>query len=92
MNIEQVKSMGNKVNITHLRRGANKADRDWFYTKQQWKNMQRPVHNMGGITTVCITTPTGQVLIGKAICSNKDNFCKKFGIQLALERAMTSGE
>lgn len=48
--------------------------------------------NKGGQTLVRVTTPTGQVLVGIAACSDKDNFNKKLGVNIALGRAMTSGE
>lgn len=48
--------------------------------------------NKGGQTLVKVTTPTGQVLVGIAACSDKDNFNKKLGVNIALGRALTSGE
>lgn len=66
-----------------------------MYTRQEiingWGYAAAP-HNKGGKTVVTVTTPTGQVLHGTAICANRDNFNKKLGVQIALGRAMTSGK
>lgn len=41
----------------------------------------------GGQTTVKIITPNGKTLSGEALCSDKDNYCKRKGVEYALERA-----
>jgi len=42
----------------------------------------------GGKTIVQIKTPSGQEFEGKAVCSEKDNYNKRIGLQVALGRAL----
>jgi hypothetical protein len=44
----------------------------------------------GGITQVDIRTPDGEELFGEAKCSDKDNYNKSIGLQIAIGRAMNS--
>ena len=107
MNVADIIALGNKVKITHLRRPMpNFQDNimsvafdayydDNLYTRKQLKARYQDSavpSNLGGMTIISLETPCGQVLKGQARCSDKDNFCKKLGIQIALGRAITSGE
>lgn len=47
------------------------------------------VSPLGGETHVTITAPNGKVLEGHAVCSDKDNYCKREGVRYCLERAFT---
>lgn len=44
----------------------------------------------GGKTVIQIRTPDGQEIEGQAVCSDKDNYNKRIGIQIALGRALSS--
>lgn len=60
----------------HSRHAAEYYGLDWLPTPT------------GGNTIIQITTPEGDSLEGFAECSFAENFDRKFGIQLALARAM----
>lgn len=92
MNVAQVKALGNKVEIVHLRNAHPSCPEVGPFRRFELEAMHCRPYNLGGITEVYVTTPTGQVLRGVARCSNRDNFNKKLGVQIALGRAMTSGE
>lgn len=40
----------------------------------------------GGMTEVIITTPSNAVFRGFAYCSKHDNYCKRTGVKLCLDR------
>lgn len=46
----------------------------------------------GGITLVQVEYDDGRTVRGASRCSNRDNFCKAIGRQIALGRALKSAE
>lgn len=42
----------------------------------------------GGMTRLEITTKNGYELVGEAFCSEHDNYNKKIGVRIALDRAV----
>ncbi len=78
--IKQLRQSGWKVRVMHLRH------RDLIKTIDG----EYPIiSNFGGSTTIEVTTPDGSITgIGKALCSDKDNFNRRLGNSIALGRAM----
>jgi len=76
--IKELRQTGYKVRVMH--------ERDSI--KIQTINGIRNFYNArGGSTTIQITTPTGITIEGKSRCSEKENFCRKTGNRIAMERA-----
>jgi hypothetical protein len=46
----------------------------------------------GGKTTAIVTFADGGQVLGEAMCSSKDNYCKRIGRDIALGRALASLE
>lgn len=44
----------------------------------------------GGVTEVMATLPDGSIVCGNAICSVKDNYNKRVGLRIALQRVFKS--
>ena len=42
----------------------------------------------GGFTEAFVQTPDGVQHYGRSVCSLKDGFCKKVGVELAIKRAL----
>ena len=77
--IKQLRQSGWKVRVMHLRH------RDLIKTIDG----EYPIiSNFGGSTTIEVTTPQGITGIGKALCSDKDNFNRRIGNSIALGRAL----
>lgn len=49
-----------------------------------------PIWPCGGATAVEIQTPDGKTLTGRADCSLNDNFCKRRGVLIAINRALST--
>lgn len=78
--IKQLRQTGWKVRVMHLR------NKDIFHSID---GEYPVVSNFGGSTTIEVTTPDGAITgIGKALCSNKDNFNRRLGNSIALGRAL----
>jgi hypothetical protein len=76
--IKQLRQTGYKVRVMH--------ERDTI--KVQTISGFRSFYNArGGSTTIQITTPEGITIEGKSRCSQKENFCRKTGNRIAMERA-----
>ena len=75
--METVKSLrqkGYKVRVLHNRRYKGKFSNEF--------------EEKGGKTTVEIRSPEGTEISGSAKCHEKDNYNKKEGVRIALERAL----
>jgi hypothetical protein len=76
--IKELRQTGYKVRVMH--------ERDTI--KVQTISGFRSFYNArGGSTTIQITTPEGITIEGKSRCSEKENFCRKTGNRIAMERA-----
>lgn len=92
--VAELRRRGYKVRVTHFRRiffylsGEDcrlfRMDTVRDAMRQDW------ISAVGGETRVEILTPKGESFTGIAKCSNKDNYNKKYGVELALERALKS--
>lgn len=95
--VKELRSQGYKVRVTHRRRYPNAyfgiEDENWTrYEAEKFGYSPRLASLTGGYTKVEITTPEGEDLAGIAECSLKDNFCRKTGRELAIERALAKNE
>jgi len=78
--IKQLRQTGWKVRVMHRRNHDTIRTIDGDYPE---------VSNFGGSTTIELTTPDGSITtIGKAICSDKENFNRRIGNSIALGRAL----
>jgi hypothetical protein len=76
--IKKLRQTGYKVRVMH--------ERDTI--KVQTISGFRSFYNArGGSTTIQITTPEGITIEGKSRCSQKENFCRKTGNTIAIQRA-----
>lgn len=55
---------------------------------QSWREEGLAPSPRGGVTSCKITLPDGRETIGVAECSEKDNYSKKIGRDIALGRAL----
>lgn len=100
MNLQQLRSEGYTVQISHYRRfyplQYNAADGIRLFKKyrayQECQQTSDDLSPTGGLTTVKVTTPDNQVLEGMAVCSIKDNFNRRKGYQIALGRALSGSK
>jgi hypothetical protein len=51
-------------------------------------NIDWPPESKGGLTSVQVVLAGGRIVVGFARCSNRDNYCKAIGRQIALGRAL----
>lgn len=59
-----------------------------YLRRHQWKADGLQPDPRGGITTATITLEDGQTFTSSAICSDKDNYSKSIGRQIAFGRAL----
>lgn len=45
-------------------------------------------HEKGGQTNIELTAPTGRTVYSVALCSKRENYNRKTGVKLALQRAL----
>lgn len=78
--IKTLRQNGYKVRVLHTR----------HYTPiVKMSGLTHGISNNGGSTTIEITTPDqSQTVIGKSVCSLKDNFNRRIGNEIALGRAL----
>jgi len=79
-----------KVWTNHYRRVYGGEDR--LVSKYFAKLDGEKIAPQGGLTQVCVSLPNGKYYFGHAFCSNKDNFNKKIGRNIALGRALKIAE
>ncbi len=91
LTVKELRRQGCKVRINHLRYydryngdPINKHTAELLKLGGDFKK----VKPRGGITKVEIDFPTGDSVVGEAVCSKEDNYDKKLGIQIALGRAL----
>lgn len=46
------------------------------------------ISNFGGLTDITVSFGGSQEVTGRAVCSRNDNFCKPYGIYMALRKAL----
>jgi hypothetical protein len=84
--ISKLRLAGYQVRIRHER-----AYREvWVNASSTCKVLELQLDPMGGTTIVCISNPEGDVTCGMAGCRSDESYCKKFGVEVALGRAIKS--
>lgn len=98
--VMDLKDQGYKVRITHLRNYIQadyrnlkiveqlKTTRELREMKEKGDYNCNKLSQWGGATVVELTAPNGEEKIGVAVCSQDDNFNRKYGLSLAIERAL----
>lgn len=82
--LEQLKEEGVEVRFTHMRRAR---DGEFVHPYDMRQNRLQPLPT-GGFTLARVNLPDGEQIVGVAECSQRDNFCKKIGRDIALGRAL----
>lgn len=83
--VHLLRKNGFKIRVRHTRL------MEWELSNPNLPKQFFPVLRLsarGGSTTVEVTTPRGQTTKAEARCSNKENFNRKRGLYLALDRAV----
>lgn len=83
--IHQLRLTGLKIKVHHYRNFNIQAKKN-NEMRFTFGDFYR-ITPKGGRTVVTITDTNGDVFTGESICSIKDNYCRKTGARIALERA-----
>jgi hypothetical protein len=75
--IKELRQTGYKVRVHH--------ERDTIDV-QTISGIAKFLNARGGRTEIELTTPEGRTEIAESRCSKKENFCRKTGAKIALER------
>ena len=92
--VHQLRVRGNKVKVEHKRRYFDPVNKRYVFLTDYERSLSAlppyvEVEATGGVTFVTITLKrSGNELVGTAVCSNKENYCRKTGVALAIERAL----
>jgi len=82
LTIKHLRQKGYKVRVMHTRDTK---------TVQKFSGPIQEVSNFGGSTKIELTTPDMEVTVaGEAVCSEEDNFNRRFGNEIALGRAISN--
>lgn len=85
MTVAELRRKGFRVQVTHLRR--IKKSPGVLVEKYQCNNKDI-LDPKGGCTQVTLTTPEGRKLSGSVNCYWRDAYCRKTGVQYAIEDAL----
>lgn len=87
--VEELRRQGYKVKIFHKRLVEYQIITGLRYGEKRGNAYaSKIILPRGGKTEVHITTPYGFELVGIAKCSEDDNYCKRTGVKIALDRAL----
>ncbi len=87
--VASLRKKGWKVRVYHYREEKEilfKVSHTAYYTKETILDPK------GGRTEVSLITPDGRTSKGIAVCDKQDNYCRKEGVRIALERALKNLE
>jgi hypothetical protein len=89
--VHQIRKAGNKVHVEHRRRYYDKINKQYVYMTAYEYTLVNPRFiegplATGGLTKLYITFKTGYECGAEARCSLKDNYNKKLGVNIALDR------
>jgi len=90
VSVASLRQSGFKVRVNHFRqyKDGDKTGYTKYMAGLIGSNVLGDVLPRGGLTTVEVTSPTGETFIGEARCSDKDSFNRKLGVKIALGRAL----
>ena len=85
--IKQLREKGVKIRVAHLRplEGRSVHSSALYPKHELWEGEK---HNTRGGLTRVVLDFEGIRVEGQAVCSMKDNFCKRLGLTIALNRAL----
>lgn len=90
--VAELREQGYDVYISHARPvyGSNGSGiPEAVYTKRQAKELGKQLRPNGGVTTVSIRKgDDSPVWQGTSLCSTRDNFNRRLGLEIALGRAL----
>ena len=80
LTVQNLRKMGYKVKVWHERN---------YIEKETFGGMQCEFDPHGGMTEVEVYDfDAQQSYVGQAWCSDRDNYCRKLGVRIALGRAL----
>lgn len=85
--VHALRKAGFKLRVTHRRPKKNEMNRLYTYGEVAIDEYYQ-FSPKGGSTTVELRKPDGTEIRAEAVCSKKDAFNRKQGLQIALERAV----
>ena len=91
--VKEYRRAGYKVRVLHLRKIITVVEPELLSVgefRQQGASLSllpQEISATGGATLLQIRTPEGREIQVRARCSDKDRYCKKVGVAVALERA-----
>lgn len=83
LTVKSLRQQGYKVRVLHHR------DYAYVHPPEKFDRVKRLMQK-GGKTEVQILSPDGKSSEGIALCSPKDNYNKKLGVKIALNRAINN--
>lgn len=87
--VKSLRQSGWKVRVTHLRFVTKNSDLEaTFEIRKVNKEIMQWLETKGGKTVVDLRAPDGSEFSAEAECSKKENFNRKMGLQIALNRAL----
>lgn len=87
--VAELRQQNYKVRVLHFRHARTKNNKPGkLKLIKDLEGINR--HHLGGKTIVEITTPEKKELKGVAICVKGDAFCRKTGLDIALQNALNS--
>jgi hypothetical protein len=85
MTVQELRDNGYKIRVTHYRYYTNSKLLLKSEAVRQGFNEPKP---HGGKVVVEVRTPDGNELTGCSVCSRSDPYNRKFGVKIALGRAL----
>ena len=87
--VKSLRQNGWKVRVTHLRFVTKNGELESTFEIRNFnKEMMQWLETKGGKTIVDLRSPAGLEVSAEAECSKKENFNRKMGLQIALNRAL----
>lgn len=92
--VAALRQSGNKVRVTQLRHKVGDETGQLYPLKNEYNNglLGNERTQRGGLIKVEITLKDGKDYTGEALCSKNDQFNRKIGLKIALNRALNGVE
>lgn len=84
--VAELRRAGFKVRVTQMRYNKNDTKFSTLVPTRELSGAERG--HKGGELSVEITSPQGDELVGRAICSKKDSFNRKIALKMSIGRAL----
>lgn len=83
--LDRLRSLGFEVQCLHFRQRARGNS---FILASEARKSHKPVKTRGGLTVVSVRAPNGKTYASYSQCCAKDNFNRRRGFQISLERIL----